>query len=278
MFPCVSSDIRQEKGSLKHLCCDYWRHDSSSPSSKDLHSTHSYSQGPDCFHIHAGNTVAFCEPLWRKEISFKCMWAGKWFEQELVQSLVLSPALSPKCSLHSHLYTRSFVELLSAISVGILKKDANVSASVSFPAHMWVCGQTTSSSSTAYHDLVVDHMTRHSESVSIMLLVCSDMGLVSVTHNGRSVCCNEKKVKTYLKLQPSHLCSVIFVFIMIKTSYSVICKNACVITSNDCEAGFSFVWKIHTCSLLVGQKRKWQIDARNWTAAAENFTYFNSTK
>lgn len=63
MFPCVSSDIRQKRESLKHLCCDYRRHNFSSPSSKDPHSTHSYSQCPDCFHIHAGNRVTFCQLL-----------------------------------------------------------------------------------------------------------------------------------------------------------------------------------------------------------------------
>lgn len=54
MFPCMSSDTLQEKGSLEHLCCDYREHDFSSPSSKDLHSIHSYSKYPDCFHIHVG--------------------------------------------------------------------------------------------------------------------------------------------------------------------------------------------------------------------------------
>lgn len=62
----MSSDICQKKGSLKHLCCDYWRHNFSSPSSKDPHSTHSSSQGPDFFHIHTGGRVAFCELLWQK--------------------------------------------------------------------------------------------------------------------------------------------------------------------------------------------------------------------
>lgn len=57
----MSSDIRQKQRSLNHLCCDYWRHDFSSPSSKDLHSTHSCSLCPDCFHIHAGNSAT---PVW----------------------------------------------------------------------------------------------------------------------------------------------------------------------------------------------------------------------
>lgn len=52
MFPYMSSDIRQAKGFLKHLCCDCLKHDLSSPLSEDLHSTHSYTNVPDYFNIY----------------------------------------------------------------------------------------------------------------------------------------------------------------------------------------------------------------------------------
>lgn len=56
-FPTWALTSVKRKGSLKHLC--YLKHDFSSPSSKNLHSTHSYFQHPDCFHIHAGNSHIF---------------------------------------------------------------------------------------------------------------------------------------------------------------------------------------------------------------------------
>ncbi len=103
VFPYMSSDIRQKRESLKHLCCDYWKRDFSSPSSKDLHSIHSCSQRPDCFHIHAGNTVAFLSYCGRNEIYFK---AG--FEQKFLpiqpatnswKDLFYHQHFSPKCSI-----------------------------------------------------------------------------------------------------------------------------------------------------------------------------------
>lgn len=65
--PYVSSDICQKKRSFSHLCCDYWKQESSSPSSKVPHSTHSCSRHADCFHTRAGNRVAtFHELSWHK--------------------------------------------------------------------------------------------------------------------------------------------------------------------------------------------------------------------
>lgn len=64
---------------------------------------------------------------------------------------------------------------------GNVKKD--VSSSVSVPAHVWICGQTTTSSSTADQD--IGHLESMMHHKAALVLITRVMGLVRVAHNGQ---------------------------------------------------------------------------------------------